>query len=464
MQDIRILVVDDQPQILELACRILESEGYSTLKARDGAEALQVIDAEIPDVVLMDIKMPGIDGITALKRIIGKYPSIPVIMMSGHSDVSAAVEAMKLGARNYLHVPLDPDELLIQVHHCFEVSSMQRQVSRLQSILGDAHLLELMGDSDHIVRLTEQIATVAPTDFTVVVYGESGSGKELVARAIHRMSNRSEGPFVPVDCGSIPETLIESELFGHERGAFTGAYQAKPGSFERASGGTLLLDEIGNLPMSMQAKLLRSLQERKITHVGGTKLIDIDIRVIAAGNARLEDLVRNGSFRLDLYHRLNEFLVEIPPLRKRKSDILYLAKRFLDITAAKLHKNVRTISDSAQQIMLDYDWPGNVRELQNTIQRAVLLCDEIIEPKDLTGLVPVETSKASAAIGAVLLSEGLSLRQIGESAKREAEAEAIRQTLQKTEGNKSQAARILQADYKTILTKIKDYGLGLSAE
>jgi len=460
VRDIRILVVDDQPHIVELARRILENEGYSTLSAGDGAEALRVVDAQLPDAVLMDINMPGMDGISALRELTRKHPTVPVIMMSGYSDVSTAVTAMKLGARNYLCVPLDPDELVLQVTRCLEETRVRREMTRLQTILGDsAHLCELMGYSPHIIRLTEQISTVAPTDFTVVVYGESGSGKELVARAIHRMSKRSAGPFVPVDCGSIPETLIESELFGHERGAFTGAYRQQEGSFERASGGTLLLDEIGNLPKSMQAKLLRALQERKVAHVGGTQLIDIDIRVIAAGNTRLEDLIRQGVFREDLYHRLNEFFIEIPPLRERKEDLVYLAKRFMDLTAEKLRKEVRGISDAALQIMLDYDWPGNVRELRNSIQRAVLLCDGTIRPADLTGLLPAAPRHASAALSSLALSEGLSLKQIGDTAKKEAEAEAIRQVLEKTEGNKSQAARILQVDYKTILTKIRDYGL-----
>lgn len=283
----------------------------------------------------------------------------------------------------------------------------------------------------------------------------------MVARGIHRNSPRASGPFVPVDCGSIPDNLIESELFGHERGAFTGAYQRKAGSFERASGGTLFLDEIGNLPKAMQSKLLRALQERKIERIGGNGPINVDIRIIAAGNRRLEDLLAEVAFREDLYHRLNEFFIEIPPLRERREDLNYLAKRFIDATAKKLNKEIRGISDGALQVLDDYEWPGNVRELQNVIGRAVLLCnDGIIRPRDLSALASVRQS-ASVSTFHFNADPGNMppLKEIVRQVVEEVEAKVIKQVLETTAGNKSQAARMLRIDYKTLLSKIKKYCL-----
>ena len=469
-ENIRVLVVDDQPAILSLVERILRPEGYAVLTAADGSEALKVVEEEFPDLVLMDIRMPNLDGIGALKRLTRTHPTIPVIMMSGSGEVRPAVEAMKLGARNYLMVPFDHDDLVLQINRALEETRVKREMRRLQTILGDsAELCELMGYSSQIRSIYGQMDQVARTDFTVVVYGESGSGKELVARGVHRKSPRASGPFVPVDCGSIPENLIESELFGHERGAFTGAYQRKAGSFERASGGTLFLDEIGNLPKTMQSKLLRALQERKIERIGGTGPIDIDIRIIAAGNRRLEDLLAEGVFREDLYHRLNEFFIEIPPLRKRREDLIYLAKRFIDATAKKLNKEIRGISDGALQVLDNYEWPGNVRELQNVIGRAVLLCDGgIVRPRDLTALASVRRSASVSTFRFNADAENLRpLKGIVQEVIEEVESKLIEQVLEKTRGNKSQAARILQIDYKTLLSKIKKYrldGTGKSGE
>jgi len=458
----RVLVVDDQPNIRALTKQLLSARGYTVLCARDGAEAIKIVDAEFPDLILMDIHMPVMDGIEALKDLTKRHPAIPVIMMSGYGDISQAVQAMKLGAIDYLKVPFDHDELVMQVGRCCEEARMKREIGRLQTILGDStYLCELMGNSPEIMKICDQINTVAATDFTVVVYGESGSGKELVARAIHRNSHRASGPFVPVDCGSIPENLIESELFGHERGAFTNAYHQKKGSFERASGGTLFLDEIGNLPKSMQAKLLRALQERKIERIGGNGPITIDIRIIAAGNRRLENLIGEGRFREDLFHRLNEFFIEVPPLRRRKEDIIYLADRFMRAKARDLNKVVRGISDAALQVLIDYDWPGNVRELRNTINRAVLLCDGIIKPHNLTALCPISPQVSPPATNIDLCGDDIPpLKEIKRRAVEQIERQAIARILERTGGNKSKAARILQVDYKTILSKINKYGLG----
>jgi len=322
-----------------------------------------------------------------------------------------------------------------------------------------------MGHSEQVKRVLEQVNSVAKTDFTVVLCGETGAGKELVARAIHAHSPRKDKEFVAVDCGSIPETLIESELFGHEKGAFTGADRMKEGYFEVASGGTLFLDEIGNLPLAMQAKLLRAIETRSIRRLGGKEVVKADIRIIAAGNQRLEDLVAGGEFRQDLYYRLIEFQIEIPPLRRRKDDIIYLTKRFIDETNGELKKNIRGLSPDALAEIESYDWPGNVRELRNVVRRAVLLAEGLIEIEHLSG---IRTSGMMVAEG---LSDGLSLEYDAESEEfslkmvvkgivEKVERHIMEDILRRSGGNKSKAARILQIDYKTMHYKLKEYGLG----
>ena len=474
---ILILVVDDDPAICRLAEHYLGNQEFSFISAHDGAGAVRSVLANSPDLVLMDIDMPIMDGIEALKTILQTHPATPVIMMSGKDDIAFAVEAMRHGAMDYVRVRDMEHELPMRVNKVVDDIRKRLELERLQRMLGSArNLCGLMGHSLKIRAIYEQITTVSRTDFTVVIYGESGSGKELVARAIHENSRRADGPFVPVDCGSIPESLIESELFGHERGAFTGAYERKKGSFERASGGTLFLDEIGNLPRSMQARFLRTLQERTVERVGGAGPIAIDIRIIVAGNQRLQDLITQGTFREDLFHRLNEFTIEIPPLRKRKEDMVYLAKRFVDETVKELNKEPKdlTISPQAWQLLESYDWPGNVRELRNVIRRAVLFAESgQILPKHLTALHPARTSAQLAADAGMLLKDiyvapshtaglatGRSLRDMMREFSRDVEQQIISQALEKTGGNKSQAAKMLQVDYKTILTKITEYKLG----
>ena len=455
-----ILIVDDDPRVRRLATEALAKQGYKIVHACDGAESLQQIQNGHPDLILMDINMPVMNGIEALGEIIAMTPALPVIMMSAQPEITPAVDAMKLGARDYIIVPFDPDELRKRVERVLNEISLKREVSRLQTMLGGAKdLYEQMGQSPQIHTLHEQLERVARTDFTVILYGESGSGKELVARAIHQNSRRASEAFVAVDCGSIPENLIESELFGHERGAFTGAYDRKLGSFERASGGTLFLDEIGNLPKTMQARLLRALQERKIERVGGKGPIPVDIRVIVAGNRRLQDLIVEGKFREDLFHRLNEFMIEIPPLRRRKDDLIYLADRFINETAQELKKKPLRLSPPAVQLLQNYDWPGNVRELRNVIRRAVLLTDsDQIRTEHLTAI-----NTASAELippVRIDMMPQMPLREMMRTFTREIEQKIIEQAIQKAHGNKSQAAKLLQVDYKTILTKIKEYKLG----
>jgi len=320
-------------------------------------------------------------------------------------------------------------------------------------------LRELMGPSATVTHIISEVTRVAHSDFTVVILGETGTGKELVSRAIHHASHRSKGPFVPVDCGAIPETLLESELFGHEKGAFTGAESQRRGKFELAEGGTLLLDEISNMPVGSQAKLLRVLQDRLVYRLGSTKPITVDVRLLVASNKDLDDAVAEGAFRRDLFYRLNEFTIRIPPLRERKDDILYLANRFLDITNMELKKSVHGFSPSALDALLAFDWPGNVRQLRSLIRRAVLLADDEIteDHLELTCGSESETDVTSVVREHELSAQGLSLKEIVRRATSRVEREAILQALQRTAGNKARAARLLQIDYKTMHTKLKKY-------
>ena len=324
-----------------------------------------------------------------------------------------------------------------------------------------AYLSDLMGSSNQIRKVFAEVRLVAPTNFTVVVTGESGSGKELVANAVHRLSPRVHGPFVAVDCGSIPPTLIESELFGHEKGAFTGADRIRPGKFEAASGGSLFLDEISNLPFPVQANLLRALQEKQVWRVGGVRCTKVDIRVIAATNQDLASLVESGLFRRDLYHRLNEFNITVPPLRERSEDVPFLAKRFLDLANLELGKNIRGTSDAALQLLLGHNWPGNARELRNVVRRAVLLASEYIEPVHLGFLAGPDNAVRGPDDGAVPRAPDAGLKEIAKQAVVRAERAALRQVLLETRGNKAKAARILRVDYKTVHVKLKAYGISV---
>ena len=324
-----------------------------------------------------------------------------------------------------------------------------------------AYLSDLMGSSSQIRKTFAEVRLVAPTDFTVVVSGESGSGKELVANAVHRLSRRAHGPFVAVDCGSIPPTLIESELFGHEKGAFTGADRSRPGKFEAASRGTLFLDEISNLPFSVQAKLLRALQEKQVWRVGDVRYTKVDIRVIAATNQGLASLVESGLFRRDLYHRLNEFSITVPPLRERREDVPFLAKRFLDLANRELGKNISGFSGAALELLLGHCWPGNARELRNIVRRAVLLAIECVEPVHLGFLAGPDNDVRRPDDDAGPRVPGKGLKEIAKQAVARAERDVLRQVLLETRGNKAKAARILRVDYKTVHMKVKAYGISI---
>jgi DNA-binding NtrC family response regulator len=459
---VRIMIVDDEEYIRASLTRVMKTEGFKAQVAHNGATALKMIQEELPEVLLVDFKMPGMDGMEVLRRAKELYPDLPVILITAYAEVQGAVDAMRAGAHDYLSKPFDHHEVIRVVHRALAERELKQKLKNLSSQLEDTlSLRKVMGPSDAIGRLISDVNRVAKSDFTVVILGETGSGKELVARAIHHSSHRSEGPFVAIDCGAIPETLLESELFGYEKGAFTGAVVQKPGKFEAAKGGTLLLDEISNMPLSSQVKLLRALQEKKVYRVGGTKPIDVDVRLLVASNQDLGSAIASGAFRSDLFYRLNEFTINIPSLRERKGDIPYLAKRFLETTNIELGKGVKGFSEPATEALLAHDWPGNVRQLRSTIRRAVLLADEMITEMhlDMTKVSGLSQGNTQETEG--MPWEGSSLKEIIRHNTLGIEREVLIKALKYTGGNKAKAARLLQIDYKTIHTKVKQLGISI---
>jgi len=453
------MVVDDDALVCEMLSYIIQNEGFVSITALDGESALKNLPTEKPDLMLVDFKMPGMNGMEVMIQAKALEPDLPVVMITAHADIEGAVEAMRAGFFDYLAKPFDNQDVIRVIHRALSEARLKRKIRHLSGrIQANEFLRDLMGPSDAVTRLITEVNSVADTDFSVLILGETGSGKELVSQALHRSSLRSEAPFVAIDCGAIPETLFESELFGHARGAYTGANHQKPGKFEMAHGGSLLLDEISNMPLGSQSKLLRALQEKKIYRVGGTKACDVDARVLAASNLDLEAQAVKGDFRDDLFYRLNEFTIRIPPLRERKEDILYLAKRFLDQTGKDLDKPVKGLSENAVRALVSHSWPGNVRQLKTTIRRAVLLADGVVEEQHLDLKGGVGAAKLPAKVTDVPW-QGEPLREIVFRCMAMVERQVIQQVLQRTGGNKAKAARLLQVDYKTLHTKVKNLGL-----
>ncbi|MCL5098210.1 MAG: sigma-54 dependent transcriptional regulator [Candidatus Omnitrophica bacterium] len=455
--------MDDEEAICDLLCRLMKREGFDPLTAQDGLAALRQIRQAAPDVLMVDLKLPDINGLEVLRRAKALDEDLPVIIITAYGDVPTAVEAIKAQAVDYISKPFEHKQIIQIVHQALKERE-RRLASRHPScqILPKSDLTELMGPSQAVGRLIADASRVAKSNFSVVITGETGVGKELVARAIHRASPRARKPFIPVDCGAIPESLLESELFGHEKGAFTSADHLQSGKFEAAQGGTLFLDEISNLPLGSQAKLLRVLQEKMVYRVGGSKPVQVDVRLLAASNEDLESAVRAGNFRRDLFFRLNEFSVRIPPLRERSEDILYLAKRFMEITNQELNKQVRGFSEEAAAALRSYTWPGNVRQLRSTIRRAVLLAEDWIREDQLdiqqaTGIP--EPTIPTVAKYSPSPDKSMSLKEIVQQNTFVVEQNTLRQVLRETGGNKAKAARLLQIDYKTIQSKLKKYGI-----
>src|SRR6267143_149096 len=435
-----VLLVDDDLALLQALPEALRLRmGGVKIDTADSAEAaLDLIAARDYDAIVTDIKMPGIDGLELLAEIRTQRPDTPTVMITGHGEHDLVVQALRGGAYDFIQKPIDRDHLVASLSRAIQMRELSRRVKEQQAAL-ERNL----------------------NDLEAIVEGETGTGKELVARAIHQLSARRDKPFVAVDCGAIPDTLIESELFGYEKGAFTGAHKRKEGQFQRAEGGSLFLDEIVNLPLPTQAKLLRALQERQVQPLGSKQPVRVSVRIIAAANVSLEREVRAGRFRQDVYYRLNEFAIALPPLRER-DDILHLANEFLPEASMELGRPCRKISEAAAQVLLRYHWPGNVRELSNVIRRAILLASDVIEPEHLS-VLPGEPSPASALRAEPAPGDSspgdFSLKGIAEAAASDAERRAIHQVLQATRGNKSEAARQLRTDYKTLHLKMKQYGI-----
>lgn len=459
-ENARILIVDDNPDICEILCRLVKREGHEASAVYDGEAALKKLAPSPPDLIFADLKLPGMDGYELLNLVKDADPDLPVVIITGYADVPGAVAAMRLGSHDYLAKPFDNHEVIRVLRRALAERNLKRQIRGLSLMVeGLESLREMMGPSDVVKNILSQINCVAGSNFSVMITGETGTGKELVGKFIHQVSPRARKPFVPVDCGAIPETLFENELFGHESGSFTDAKRQVAGKFEVAQGGVLFLDEITNLHLGSQAKLLRAIQHRKIFRVGGTKDITMDVRILAASNQSLEEAVSQGSFRQDLFFRLNEFMIRIPPLRDRKGDILYLAKRFLDKANVELNKNVKGFSEPAVESLMNYNWPGNVRELRSTVRRAALLADEMISTKHLDLEKSREVGSGAHPQVPKEAWDGSSLKEIVRHKISHVEREIIKKVLERTGGNKAQAARWLKIDYKTMHNKVKAFGL-----
>ncbi|MCL4502834.1 MAG: sigma-54 dependent transcriptional regulator [Deltaproteobacteria bacterium] len=447
--------MDDDRDIGQMLSTLMKKSGIASRVAYDGETALQMLPLSTPDLMLVDVNMPGLDGMEVLKRVKETDPDLPVVMITAFAEIPASVAAMKAGAFDYLPKPFDHSEVLRVVRAA--LAERQRRRTSAAEIPADNCLRVMMGPSDAVTRIIREVNRVAQSDFSVIIQGETGAGKELVARAVHQLGRRASAPFIPLDCGAIPETLIESELFGYQKGAFTGATSAKMGKFEAAQSGTLFLDEIANLPRSSQTRLLRVIQEKAVLRLGATRPVEIDVRLLTASNQKLLGLVESGQMREDLYFRLNEFTINIPPLRERKDDIPYLAKRFLDITNQELQKNVRGFSENCLEALLAYNWPGNVRQLRAVIRRAVLLADVLVTEEHLDiKRAPVPGLAFTPRVDGTPWRE-LSLKEIVHRSVITVEREVLTQVLKYTGGNKAKAARLLQIDYKTMHHKLKQF-------
>lgn len=444
----RVLVIDDEPQVGMIFSKVLQAASYEVVAAASGEEGLKKMDTR-PDVIFLDIKLPGIDGVETLRRIRKTNPNIPVVMMTASQTVDTAVESMRLGACDYLIKPLDNSRIKEVVKHALLVAGSPIMTPDMIVSPG-----ELVGVSGAFKQVEKLISKVAPTDLTVLLLGESGTGKELTARAIHLASKRSQMAFVPVDCAALPETLMESELFGYEKGAFTGAEESRPGRFELADQGTLFLDEIGNLSMSVQAKLLRVLQDPSFVRLGGRKQVRVNTRVIAATNKDLEAASRQGEFREDLYHRIKVFIIELVPLRNRADDIPVLVDYYLKKYLKEMSSPAKKIHSEVMDLFHKYRWPGNIRELSNAVRSAVVLAEDEILPEHLPTSIRYSQDDNPHSPSAPA-TEDAALRDV----LKKVEREHILATLKKTDWSRTEAAKILGIDYKTLYNKMKEHGI-----
>lgn len=446
----KILIIDDEEHMCWALDRAMRQEGYHTLVAYRGKQGLELIREESPSLVILDLRMPDMDGMEVLKEAKTLNPKLPVIMLTAHGTIETAIEAMKIGATDYITKPFDLDELKLVIKQNLLLSELETEVTFLRSELASKYD-NIIGQSKIMQEIIALIERVAQSNASVLITGESGTGKEVAAVAIHQNSPRSNKPFVPVNCAALPEQLLESELFGHERGAFTGAVSRKLGRFELADKGTIFLDEIAEMSLNMQAKILRVLQEKTFERVGGTETLSVDVRVIAATNRQLDEAIKKGDFREDLYYRLNVIHIHLPPLRERREDIPLLAKHFL-------HKfghtyQVDSISPDAMELLYNYRWSGNIRELQNVIERAAIITrDKVIYPEHLPRELHA-TPKSSSNVIVNFPDDGLSLEEL--------EKELILTALNKSSGNQTKAAKLLGISRSALLYRSQKYGIKL---
>jgi two-component system, NtrC family, response regulator AtoC len=430
----KILIADDEKNMRWILEKNLKDEGFGVIEAADGEEAFELFLDQEPDMVILDYRMPGIDGIEVLKRIKTINEKVPVIMVTAHGSTDAAVEAMKLGAIDYISKPFEMEELKMAIKKALNIEELNKTIDYLKTQVVEAYDKRIIGNSKKMQDIYDIIGRVADTPATVLITGESGTGKELIANAIHNKSSRRDKPYIKVNCGAIPEALLESELFGYEKGAFTGAQNRKVGRFDRAQGGTLFLDEIGELSFPLQVKILRVLQEREFERVGGTEVVKADIRIVAATNRDLEKMVHEGTFREDLLYRLKIIPIQIPALRERKEDICLLVDFFIHKYSTEMNKGPVVIENDAIKILTHYDFPGNIRELENIIERLVILS---VDGKITASILPKEVVKGAYSKKDIFIlpPEGISLEEVEES--------LVRQALDMAKGNQTQAAKLL---------------------
>lgn len=485
----KILVIDDDRDMCLLLKRFLSKHGYEVDEANTSKRAIELLDTTEYHLVLCDFRLDNIDGKAMLVKIKEKYPHLPVIIITGYSDIKIAVEVMKLGAYDYVTKPLFPDEIILTIRKALDKKDSRKTVDADAVATPGQERKDfrpsgtpvstqyIFGDSPAFKQIVQQIELVGPTNYSVIIYGESGSGKEAIAQEIHKRSKRSQKPFVAIDCGALSKELAGSELFGHEKGAFTGALNQKVGSFELANGGTIFLDEIANLSYDIQVSLLRVVQERRMRRVGGTKDIDLDVRIIIASNEPLWEVSKRGKFREDLFHRFNEFSMTLPPLRDRKGDIMTFARHFLKLTNEELNKKVKGFSPEVEDIFQKYIWYGNLRELKNVVKRATLLTDgEYIEDRSLPfeivnfNKLSFDTSAEPAAMPTANIASPHTVNHTPSAPARtvldettlkaasiDAEYEMIIEALKQANFNKSKAAKLLNIDRKTLYNKMKQY-------
>jgi two-component system response regulator AtoC len=464
----RVLVIDDDPGVREYLEALVSRQGYDACAVPSGEEALRTLEKTRPDLVTLDVVLEGMDGLETLRQLKKRIPDVPVVMLSGHGQARTIVEAMRLGASDFLRKPFEVEELELAFQKALENRALRREVEALRGRARSEHdLLIHGGDDGRMKDVREIIEQVADTDITVLVRGESGTGKELVARSVHQLSGRSDKPFVKVNCAALPSELLESELFGFEKGAFTGAQKRKLGKFEYANKGTIFLDEIGEMSPALQAKLLQVLQDGEFSRLGGENDVKVDTRIIAATNRNLEEAVQAGEFREDLYYRLNVVMIHLPPLRDRKGAIPLLTDHFLRRFGEQYGKEVRSLSPGTMQRFMDYHWPGNVRELENMVRRMIVLGNEEAVLAEIARREPSRGDADPAAgildldaLGADLAENGgVDLKAISKRAAQVAEKRVIERVLQRTRWNRKEAAERLQISYKALLYKMKENGL-----